>query len=76
MAKSCQFYFVYQTPSVYPDYSVAFAQPMPCLVPAQYPPVHYYAWLPPFQRTVYIQRFPAEINHTAASPDARIAKSR
>lgn len=73
---SCQFYFVSQTPSIHPDYSVAFVQPMPCLVPSKYSPIRYRAWLPPFQRTIYIQRFPVPAPDAAASPDARIAQSR
>lgn len=75
VARACLLNFLDWMPAIHPTYTVAFAQPMPCLVPSKYPPIHYRAWLPPFQRTVYIQQFPASAPH-AASSDARVAQSR
>jgi hypothetical protein len=74
--KACQFYFVDKTPMIRPDYTVAFVRPMPCLIASKYPPVEYRAWLPPFQRTVYIQQFPASATEPAQTPGDRIAKAR
>ena len=76
VAKACRLNFLKWMPVIRPTYTVAFAQPMPCLVASKYPPIHYDAWLPPFQRTVYIQRYPATAPHLAASPDAGSAQSR
>jgi hypothetical protein len=51
------YYFWPRTPSIDPRYFVVYS-PQPGLVPAGRPPVHYRAWLPPFHRTVLMQRLP------------------
>jgi hypothetical protein len=73
VSKACRLNFLNWLPAIRPTYTVAFAQPMPCLVPSKYPPIHYQAWLPPFQRTVYVQQFPAP--RLSASPDTGKADS-
>jgi hypothetical protein len=45
------------TPAVRPEYFVVFS-PLPCLVPSDFAPISYHAWLPPFHRTIYIERHP------------------
>jgi hypothetical protein len=59
VANDCKFFFSPYTPDVRPVYTVAF-EPKPCFLPSQFPPAQYFAWLPPFRRAVYIQRFPAQ----------------
>ncbi|HEV2325182.1 MAG TPA: hypothetical protein VGS10_14620 [Terracidiphilus sp.] len=73
--KACQFYFVDETPVVHPDYTVAFVQPMSCLIAGKYSPVYYRAWLPPFHRAIYIQRIPAPAIQPAIEPHPRLAKN-
>lgn len=45
------------TPAVRPEYFVVFS-PLPCLAPSHFAPISYHAWLPPFHRTIYIERHP------------------
>ena len=71
VAKACLLKFLIWTPAIRPVYTVAFFQPMPCLKPSNFPPVHYRTWLPPFARTVYVQRFPARVQVPATPSPSR-----
>lgn len=57
VAAPCRLDFAPYTPSVQPRFTVAF-NPLPCLSPSKFSPVPYYAWLPPFDRSIYVQRIP------------------
>lgn len=54
IAKPCYDWFLTRVPDVDPIYTVARA----CFKPSRFPSVHYTAWLPPFRRTVEVQRVP------------------
>lgn len=54
----CKLDFASFTPDVHPIYTVAFG-PKACLSPSEFPSVHYSNWLPPFQKTIYIQKIPS-----------------
>jgi hypothetical protein len=49
--------FAQYTPAVEPEYFVVFSI-MPCLAPSGFEPIPYKAWLPPFHRSIEIQRLP------------------
>lgn len=57
LAPECILFSWTQTPVVDPKYFVVIS-PMSCLAPSHFVPVSYHAWLPPFQRTIYIQQRP------------------
>lgn len=46
-----------EVPALHPKYSVAVG-PRRCYLPSKFPEVHYTAWLPPFERTIEVQRVP------------------
>jgi hypothetical protein len=54
-AKECRSFFSIDAPAIQPKYFVV-SSPMPCFVPSVYPSVSYRAWLPPFDRSVYVQQ--------------------
>jgi hypothetical protein len=45
------------TSAIDPEYFVVL-NPMPCLAPSRFAPVTYLSWIPPFHRSVYIQKRP------------------
>lgn len=51
---NCQFFYADFIPAVRPKFLVVL-KPRPCLANSDFAPVEYHAWLPPFQRKVYIQ---------------------
>ncbi len=51
----CKYEFLSKVPAIHPRYSVAVG-PEWCYAPSEFAPVQYIAWLPPFQRTVSIQK--------------------
>ncbi len=53
----CRLDFARYTPAVRPKFFVVFSL-MPCLQLSQYRPVTYSTWLPPFHRTIFIQKEP------------------
>jgi hypothetical protein len=53
----CRLDFSLYTPAVQPRFFVVFSL-MPCLQLSQYHPVTYSTWLPPFRRTIFIQKAP------------------
>ncbi len=55
LPQQCRFWFNSFTPAVMPRYFVVFS-PQSCLAPSNFMPVSYHAWLPPFQRQIYIQQ--------------------
>ena len=57
LPERCRLNFAKYTPAIHPKYFVVF-EPMMCLAQSKYPPVTYRTWLPPFQRTIYIQQAP------------------
>jgi hypothetical protein len=57
VAADCRLEFASLTPDVVPKYTVAF-RPKPCLAPSNFPPVEFHAWLPPFSRTIVVQKIP------------------
>ena len=54
LAPECVYWFYPLTPALEPKYYVVFSR-LPCLKTSSYAPVEYRAWLPPFQREIYIQ---------------------
>ena len=59
LPEDCTDWFSGLTPAVHPEYFVMRA-PVSCFEPAQFPDVHYRAWLPPFHRTVMIGKLRKE----------------
>lgn len=51
----CAYGFLVGVPKIHPEYSVAVGRRR-CYLPSRYPAVHYTAWLPPFRRTIEVQR--------------------
>lgn len=67
----CRLGFDPYTPALHPSFIVVLT-PMWCLEQSAFPPVIYHAWLPPFKRSVYIQRVPdmmRDIFPDSALPD-------
>jgi len=58
VAADCRLDVAPLTPAIHPKYTVAFG-PKKCLMPSSYPPVPYIGWIPPFQRTIYVQEIPS-----------------
>lgn len=56
----CQFGFAPYTPSIYPRFTIVPA-PRGCLAPTNYPPIHYRTWLPPYNRTILVQKIPGSV---------------
>lgn len=54
---ACRLSFDPYTPALRPTFIVVLS-PMWCLQQSDFPPVTYHAWLPPFIRSIYIQRVP------------------
>lgn len=57
LAAACENWFLPLLSELSPRYSVAVG-PLRCYLPSRFPAVHYTAWLPPFRRTVAVQRVP------------------
>ncbi len=57
LAPACRLGYTSFTPLVKPKYFLTLGR-MNCLASSNFSPVEYRAWLPPFQRTVYIQQLP------------------
>lgn len=57
--EDCGYWFGPLVPALHFQY-VLTVEKRSCLVPSQYPDVTYSTWLPPFRRTIYIERNPAE----------------
>jgi hypothetical protein len=55
VAADCKFDFAPYTPLIHPKFSIAFPEKMWCLNSSTYPPIHYRTWLPPYNRTIYVQ---------------------
>lgn len=66
VASPCRIDYAPLIPALHPAYTVAFP-PMPCLARSKYSPVPFRAWMPPFQRSVYIQQFPVPQPATPSS---------
>jgi hypothetical protein len=57
VAADCQMDYAPLMPKMQPKYSVVFGLKT-CLAPSQFLPVPYRAWLPPFNKMVYVQKIP------------------
>lgn len=57
LAPACRLSFASFTPAIHPRLFVVF-QKMPCLADSGFSSVSYHTWLPPFQRTIYVQSRP------------------
>lgn len=57
--ESCGYLFGPMVPAVHSRYVVV-VRPVDCLGAAPFPPVSYRTWLPPYERTLTVQRNPAE----------------
>jgi hypothetical protein len=57
VAKGCEVAFPAITPAIRPHFAVDFAR-KPCMLPSKYPPVSFFAWLPPFQRMIEVNEIP------------------
>lgn len=55
--KSCHYWFGPLVPALHSHY-VLTIEKLTCLTPSQYPDITYTTWLPPFQRTIYVERNP------------------
>jgi hypothetical protein len=54
LPKECRTWvFSYLTPAVVPQYFLAF-EPLTCFAPSVFSPVTYRAWMPPFNRQVFV----------------------
>jgi hypothetical protein len=60
ISSQCEYWFIKFAPAVIPKYSVA-VMPSSCYLPSRFPSVHYTAWLPPFERTLEVQRVPQSV---------------
>ena len=63
----CRLGFDPYTPALHPTFIVVLS-PMWCLEQSAFPPVIYHAWLPPFTRSIYIQRVPDMMQDLVPSP--------
>jgi len=63
----CRLGFDPYTPALHPKFIVVLS-PMWCLEKSAFPPVIYHAWLPPFTRSIYIQRVPDMMRDLIPSP--------
>lgn len=52
---SCAYDLEPFTPSIHAQYTIVF-EPRLCFAPAPFAPVTYTSWIPPFRRTIYVQR--------------------
>ncbi len=57
VSRRCLYLFGIEVPRVHPEYSVAVGR-RSCYLPSRIAAVHYTAWLPPFRRTIEVQRVP------------------
>jgi hypothetical protein len=64
----CRLGFDPYTPALHPRFIVVLS-PMWCLEQSNFPPVLYHAWLPPFTRSIYIQRVPDMMQDLIPSTD-------
>jgi Dolichyl-phosphate-mannose-protein mannosyltransferase len=55
LPKACYAPFGQDTPAITPEYFVVLEH-LPCLATSRFGTVNYRAWLPPFQRAIYIQQ--------------------
>lgn len=55
--EDCFYWFGPLVPALHPNY-VLTVEKLKCLVPSQFRDVTYTTWLPPFRRTIYIERNP------------------
>ncbi|HEX7728744.1 MAG TPA: hypothetical protein VF392_06890 [Terracidiphilus sp.] len=53
----CAHGFAPYVPSIHAEYTIVF-EPKPCFEPSRFPSVSYISWIPPFRRTIYVQRIP------------------
>lgn len=57
MPSPCRLNFASFTPAIKPRFFVVF-HPMPCLEVSGFPDITYRTWLPPFQRSIYVEKRP------------------
>jgi hypothetical protein len=57
VSRRCLVLFGIDVPRIHPEYSVAVGR-RSCYLPSRFKAVHYTAWLPPFRRTIEVQRVP------------------
>lgn len=55
--ENCKYWFGPLVPALHSHY-VLTVEKLKCLVPTDYPDVIYTTWLPPFQRSIYVERNP------------------
>jgi hypothetical protein len=55
--ESCHYWWGPVVPALHFQYALT-VEKLKCLVPSQFPDVTYTTWLPPFHRTIYIERNP------------------
>jgi hypothetical protein len=60
---ACRYPFLVGASAIHPKYAVSWG-PEQCYLPSRFAPVHYVAWLPPFERVVEVQRVPQSAGDT------------
>jgi hypothetical protein len=55
--EDCGYWFGYEVSALHFQYMLT-VEKLKCVVPSQYPDVTYTTWLPPFRRTIYVERVP------------------
>jgi hypothetical protein len=55
--EKCDYWYAPLVPALHFRY-VLTVEKLKCLTPSQFPDVTYTTWLPPYQRTVYVERNP------------------
>jgi hypothetical protein len=66
VASDCVLTFAQYAPAIEPEYFVVFSS-MPCLAPSGFEPIRYSTWLPPFHRSIEIQRLPNHADSRSAT---------
>lgn len=56
---SCEHFFSLFESGIDPEYVVV-GSPMKCFAPTDFPPIRYRAWLPPFNREIFVQKMREE----------------
>jgi hypothetical protein len=55
LSEKCWHFFGWYAPSIDPKYLIV-SSPSQCFADSTFPPVTFRTWLPPFQRTIYVQQ--------------------
>jgi hypothetical protein len=59
LPERCWHFFGWYAPSIDPKYLIV-SSPSSCFADSTFPPVTFRTWLPPFQRTIYVQQMKSD----------------